>query len=81
MKETKLALWSGLAPDEEGSTKDVTEWFASLPLSKDYAAVIEQGAVDGEVLWSDLGRKDLFEMGIDEFDDVELLLQILERRT
>ena len=81
VKETKLALWSGLAPDEEGSTKDVTEWFASLPLSKDYAAVIEQGAVDGEVLWSDLGRKDLFEMGIDEFDDVELLLQILERRT
>ena len=72
------ACYRRLAPDAEtGDVSDVVTWVSLLPLTKDYGRCLESQGIDGEVLWSDLGRKDLFDIGVDEVADVELLLSIL----
>jgi hypothetical protein len=55
----------------------VVEFFSRLPLRSDYTAKLRSEAIDGEVLFSDLGRKDLFDMGVTDFEDVETILQVL----
>ena len=73
-------LQADVAPGESSSVEEVSTWFSTLHLSRDYSERLRFEGVDGAVLWSDLSSADVVEMGVDASGDVERILSILKRR-
>mmetsp|Transcript_58534 Transcript_58534/g.67606 ORF Transcript_58534/g.67606 Transcript_58534/m.67606 type:complete len:351 (+) Transcript_58534:1-1053(+) len=76
-RRCECKLLHDIAPSDKSGVADVVQWVQRLNLHGDYAAVLKQQGVDGDVLWSDLQLDDVIEMGIHNHEDAVKLVSIL----